>query len=327
MSESIKHKGMEYRPLGNSGCRVSMLSLGGWTTFGGSVKEHATVKEILTCAFDAGVNFFDIADAYARGESERAMGKIFAEWPRNELVISSKLYWPMSEEPNDRGLSRKHIIESVEKSLRHIGTDYLDLYFCHRFDPLTPLEETARAMDDLVHQGKVLYWGTSEWTGAQIRDVHELCDRRNLYAPQVEQPQYHLLERFRVEDDVYPAVRDTDMGLVTWSPLASGLLTGKYDDGVPEDTRLGRIDWLRKSIHTEDRIAPVRQMKAVADELGCSRAQLAIAWVAAQPGVSSVITGATSVAQMQENIGAREITITPEVAKKLDGIFPSAPAA
>jgi voltage-dependent potassium channel beta subunit len=324
MSDPIVHKDMEYRPLGASGCRVSKLSLGGWTTFGGSVTSHDDVQAILTCAFDGGVNFFDIADAYARGESERAMGKVFAQWPRHELVVSSKLYWPMSPEPNDRGLSRKHIMESVEKSLRHLGMEYLDLYFCHRYDPLTPLEETVRAMDDCVRQGKVLYWGTSEWTGAQIRDAHAVADRYRAYGPQVEQPQYHLLERFKVEDDVQPACAETGMGIVTWSPLASGVLTGKYDDGVPADSRLGRIEWLRKSmLEKRDPLPQVRQLQPIADALGCSRAQLAIAWVAAQPGVSSVITGATSVKQMEENLAAASIEIPAETLKAIDALFPA----
>lgn len=327
MADPITYKGMEYRPLGRCGTRVSVLSLGGWTTFGGSLKDDADVRAILTAAFDAGVNFFDIADAYARGAAETAMGKVFAGWPRHELVISSKLYWPQSDEPNDRGLSRKHIRESVEKSLRRIGTDYLDLYFCHRYDPLTPLEETVRAMDDLVRQGKVLYWGTSEWTGAQIRDAHAIADRTGAVGPQVEQPQYHLLERHRVEDDTWPACRDTGMGLVTWSPLASGVLTGKYDDGVPSDSRLGRIEWLRTSmLEKRSPLPQVRQLKAIAEGLGCTRAQLAIAWVAAQPGVASVITGATSVAQLRENLGARAVTLTPDVRKHLDALFPAAPA-
>ncbi|MHC5020789.1 MAG: aldo/keto reductase [Planctomycetota bacterium] len=323
-TEPLSYRGMEYRRLGASGMRVSSLSLGGWTTYGGIVKDSTLVKSILTTAFEAGVNFFDIADAYARGEAEKEMGKVFQEWKRSELVISSKLYWPMSEEPNDRGLSRKHIMESVEKSLRHLGTDYLDIYFCHRFDPLTPLEETVRAMDDLVTQGKILYWGTSEWTGDQIREAHEIADRRHRAGPQVEQPQYHLLCRHKVEDDVQPACKETGMGIVTWSPLASGLLTGKYDDGIPEGSRLDRIEWLKKS-RTEDKIAKVKQMAALAEQAGCSRTQLALAWGLTMPGISSVIMGATSVEQLQENLGAREVNITPEIAQALDSLFPSEP--
>jgi aryl-alcohol dehydrogenase-like predicted oxidoreductase len=218
-------------------------------------------------------------------------------------------------------LSRKHIMESIEKSLGRIGTDYLDIYFCHRPDPDTPLDETVRAMDDLVHQGKVLYWGTSEWTGEQIRAAHELADRRNLYGPQVEQPQYSLLVRDKVEQNVQPATEEHGMGLVVWSPLASGLLTGKYDHGVPADSRLGRIEWLRDSVMTEGRLAQVREMKSIADGLGCTRTQLALAWAAAQPGVSSVILGATSVAQLDENLGAVAIEITPDAGAALDTLF------
>ncbi len=314
---------MPYRPLGRCGLRVSALALGGWTTFGDSVKDPKAVRAILTAAYDAGVNFFDMADAYGRGKTEEAMGAVFREWPRSRLVLSSKLFWPMSEDPNDKGLSRKHIRESVERSLRRIGTDYLDLYFCHRFDEETPVEETARAMDDLVHQGKVLYWGTSEWSGAQIRDAAALCRAAKLYRPQVEQPQYHLLERGKVERDVRPAVLEAGMGMVTWSPLASGLLTGKYDEGVPKGTRLAAIEWLRKEVRTDEDLAKVRRFKAVADRAGGSRAQLAIAWVAAQPGVSSVILGATSVEQLRENLGALSATVDAAVARELETIFPA----
>jgi len=312
---------MEYRPLGRCGTKVSALSLGGWTTFGGSVNDQGDVDAILKAAFEAGVNFFDIADVYARGESERMMGKTLAELPRHEVVISSKLFWPMSDDPNDRGLALKHIMESVEKTISRIGTDYLDIYFCHRFDEATPLEETCRAMDDLVHQGKVLYWGTSEWTGAQLRDAHGIADRRNLYAPQVEQPQYSLLSRQKVDDDVQPAADDLGMGLVVWSPLASGMLTGKYDDGVPDDSRLGRIGWLRDQVRTDESVSRVKEMKVLADELDCSRTQLALAWAAGRPGISSVILGATSVEQLHENLGALAVKIPAEAAAALDRIF------
>lgn len=313
---------MPYRSLGRCGAKVSAFGLGGWTTYGGSVTDERTVRDILRAAYEAGVNFFDIADIYAKGESERAMGKGLREFPRHELVISSKLFWPMSEDVNDRGLSRKHIFESVEKSLKRIGTDYLDIYFCHRFDAETPLEETARAMDDLVHQGKVLYWGTSEWSGEQLREAHGLCETRNLYRPQVEQPQYSLVERRKFEGDVREAAAELGMGLVVWSPLASGLLTGKYDAGIPAGSRLDKIAWLREGILTPDRVAQVKRFKQVADELGCSRAQLALAWAAAQPGVSSVITGATRVEQWTENLGALKLALQPATLKALDDLFP-----
>ncbi len=312
---------MTYNPLGRCGMKVSRLSLGGWLTYGGSVAEQQEVDAIIRRAFEAGINFFDIADAYAKGEAEIVMGKVLADFPRHELVISSKLFWPQSDCPNDRGLSRKHIMESVEKSLKRIGTDYLDLYFCHRYDAETPVEETVRAMDDLVHQGKVLYWGTSEWTGAQLREANELAQSHNLYRPQVEQPQYSLLVRDVVEQDVAPAAESYGMGLVVWSPLASGLLTGKYDDGVPDGSRLSRLDWLRDMVRTDESLARVRQFKQVADAAGCSRTQLALAWTAAQPGISSVITGASSVDQLEHNLGALNVEITDDIRTQLNEIF------
>ncbi len=314
---------MGYRRLGRAGVRVSRFGLGGWLTFGGSVQDEKLAESIIRMAFERGINFFDIADVYAKGEAERLMGQILRSFPRNELVISSKLFWPVSADINDRGLSRKHIMESIERSLRRIGTDYLDIYFCHRFDPDTPLDETCRAMDDLIRQGKVLYWGTSEWTGAQLRDAGETCRSAGFDMPRVEQPQYSLLERAKVESDVAPAARELGMGLVTWSPLASGVLSGKYDEGVPAGTRLAGVDWLRESALAGDRVERVRRMKAVADGAGCSRAQLALAWTAAQPGISSVILGATSEEQMEENLGALDVTITPDLARALDDLFPA----
>jgi voltage-dependent potassium channel beta subunit len=313
---------MRYRSLGSCGTKVSEFGLGGWTTYGESVAGNTAVRAILVKAFDAGVNFFDMADIYNTGETERAMGKVLSEFPRHELVISSKVYFPMSDEVNDRGLSRKHIMESIDKSLRRIGTDYLDIYFCHRFDEGTPIEETARAMDDLIHQGKVLYWGTSEWTGDQLRELHRICDARNLYPPQVEQPQYSLLARSKFERDVRPVAVEKGMGLVVWSPLAFGLLTGKYDRGMPEASRFARIEWLREGHYTEERVDVVRRFKALADQVGCSRAQLALAWTVAQPGVSSVILGATCVEQLEENLAALDLELREEIKPTLDGLFP-----
>lgn len=312
---------MPYRRLGEAGIKVSALSLGGWTTFGSSVADPTTVSAILRAAYEAGVTFFDIADVYARGEAERAMGAVLRQFPRHELVVSSKVFWPMSDDVNDRGLSRKHILESVDKSLQRLGMDYLDLYFCHRWDADTPLEETMRAMDDLIRQGKILYWGTSEWTGAQLRLAHAVADRRNLRAPVVEQPQYNLLVRAKVEGDVRPAAAELGMGLVVWSPLASGVLTGKYDDGIPAGSRLDRVEWLRASTLTADFRARVRRFGELAAEVGISRARLALAWALAQPGVSSVITGATSVAQLEENLAALSVTLTDELRARLDQLF------
>ncbi len=312
---------MRYKSLGRCGTKVSAFSLGGWTTFGGSVTEDKTVKSIIYAAFEAGVNFFDIADIYAKGESERAMGKVLRDLPRHELVVSSKVFWPMSDDVNDAGLSRKHIMESVEKSLKRVGTDYFDLYFCHRPDPATPVEETVRAMDDLVHQGKILYWGTSEWSGAQIQKAHAVADKRNLYGPQVEQPQYSLLARTKFETDVAPTALDLGMGTVVWSPLASGILTGKYDNGVPANTRLARIDWLREGL-TEDKLARVRAFGERAQALGVTRTQLALAWTASHPAVSSVILGATTLDQLAENLSALSVKIPDDFKAELEKLFP-----
>lgn len=311
---------MEYRSLGRSGLKVSELSLGGWLTFGRRVKDQQVARDIIITAYDSGINFFDIADIYATGESERMMGSILKLFPRHTLVISSKVYWPMSDDVNDQGLSRKHIMESVDKSLQRIGTDYLDLYFCHRWDEVTPLLETMRAMDDLVHRGKILYWGTSEWSGEQIQQAVDLADKYHLYPPQVEQPEYNLLARAKFEQDVMPAAVRNGLGLVTWSPLASGVLTGKYDDGIPEGTRLADVDWLRDEA-SESNLEKVRQMTAVADGMGVSRADLALAWALRQPDLSSVITGATQVGQLKSNLKAAALSLTSDVLAALDAIF------
>ena len=312
---------MEYRRLGNAGLKVSTVALGGWTTFGASIQDDDLARQIITTAYDNGVNFFDIADAYARGESERWMGKVLKDLPRHTLAISSKLFWPMSDDINDRGLSRKHIMESVERSLRRIGTDYLDIYFCHRFDPETPLEETVRAMDDLVHQGKILYWGTSEWSGAQIASAVGVARQYNLYRPQVEQPGYNLLRRERVEKEILPVTEPNGIGLTTFSPLASGLLTGKYDSGIPDDSRMARNEGMRERF-TDDLRARIHQLKPIADGLGLSRAQLALAWILRQPGVSSVITGATKPSHVESNVQAAGVQLDDDVLAQIQELFP-----
>ena len=312
---------MRYRSLGRCGTKVSVFGLGGWMTYGSSVTDRKAVRTILHAAFDAGISLFDIADVYAAGEAERLMGRVLADRPRHELVISSKLFFAMSDDVNDRGLSRKHIFESIHQSLRRIGTDYLDIYFCHRFDEHTPIEETARAMDDLVRQGKVLYWGTSEWTGTQLQDIHAICDRWNLYHPQVEQPEYSLLARGKFENDVRPAAVEHGMGLVLWSPLCMGILTGKYDDGLPADSRMAREEWLRGDRYTEGNLDRVRKFKALADERGHTRAQLALAWAEAQEGVSSVILGASHLDQLQENLQALAIPVDDDLNRRLDALF------
>jgi len=255
------------------------------------------------------------------GKAEELMGSILKDFPRHTLVISSKAYWPMSDDVNDRGLSRKHVIESVEKSLKRIGTDYLDLFFCHRYDSETPVEETVRAMDDLIHQGKILYWGTSEWTDEQIEEAMDICDDWGLYRPQVEQPQYNLLHRQRVEETIIPVAEEEGIGLVVWSPLGSGLLTGKYDHAMPQDSRLARIDWLRSTWMQEQALDAVRALKPIADDLGVTRAQLAIAGTRRQPTGSSAITGATKVSQLEETLRAIEIQFSEDVLGAIDDIF------
>ena len=312
---------MKYKKVGNSGLRISLLSLGSWTTFGDSVKDEALVGDIVKAAYDKGVNFFDMADAYAKGESERMMGRALKGLPRHSLVLSSKLFRPMSEDVNDQGLSRKHIMESIETSLSRIGTDYLDIYFCHRHDPETAMEETVRAMDDLIHAGKILYWGTSEWPMEKIEEAVGLAERYNLYKPLVEQSQYSLLYRERVEKEVLPNLSKYGMGLVVFSPLASGLLTGKYDEGIPEKSRIGRLGFVRETWYREDPIARVRQLKTVAEELKIPRNEVALAWILHQAGISSIISGATHRSQLESNLKALEVTLPREVLAKIDKIF------
>jgi voltage-dependent potassium channel beta subunit len=312
---------MEYRRLGDAGLKVSEIALGGWTTFGDSVKDPAQARRLITTAYDRGINFYDIADIYARGEAERMMGAVLGEFPRHTLVISSKLHRPMSDDVNDQGLSRKHIMESIEKSLRRIGTDYLDIYYCHRYDPETPLEETVRAMDDLIHQGKVLYWATSMWSGAQIAEAVGVARQFNLYRPRAEQPGYNMIRRQRVEGETLPVTEPNGIGLTVYSPLAGGILTGKYDDGIPEDSRMARRSAMQRG-YTDDLADRVRQLKPIADELGLTRAQLALAWILRHPGVSSVITGATQVSHIESNVRAAGVQLDGEVIARIDDIFP-----
>lgn len=318
---------MEYRRVGKHGLKVSELSLGAWLTFGAQIDQD-TARECMLAAYESGVNFFDNADAYASGQAEMVMGNIIQELSRSELVISSKAFWPVGPGPNDRGLSRKHLVESVNNSLRRLGTDYLDLFFCHRYDPETPVEEVVRALDDLVHQGKVLYWGTSQWRGGQIAHAVGLARQWGLYPPAVEQPQYHMFKRDVVETELVEAAHQHGMGMVTWSPLASGILTGKYNDGIPDGTRLAQQTWLRERL-TQERIAKVRQLTEVANELGASMAQLAIAWLLRLPEVSSVITGASRASQVHENLKAADLKakLTPEVLGRIEAILGNDPNA
>lgn len=312
---------MQYRRLGNAGMQVSTISLGGWINYGEGKVASDSAREVVVAAYEQGINFFDLADVYGNGGAEEQMGAILKEFPRHTLVISTKVFWPMSEDVNDRGLSRKHIMESIDRSLQRLGTEYVDLYFCHRPDPETPILETARAMDDLIHRGKVLYWGTSEWSAAQIREAGDLCERYGLYPPQVEQPQYSMLRRERVENEILLVTEPRGMGLVVFSPLAMGILTGKYDDGIPQDSRFSREEWAAKRYMNDENVARVRKMKPIADSLGISRAQLALAWTLRQPGVSSAIIGATRPSQILDNATAGDVTLSPDVIEAIDTIL------
>lgn len=309
---------MEYRSVGNTGLRVSEISIGGWLTLGKSVEDDIS-HEILRAAVDGGINFIDVADIYARGEAERVVGEVIQDYKRSDLVISSKVFWPMSDNPNDRGLSRKHIMESIDKSLDRLQTDYLDIYFCHRWDEQTPLLETMRAMDDLVRQGAVHYWGTSMWSAEQIRQAHELAEKYNLHAPVVEQPRYNLIHR-EIESDVLPTCAELGMGLTVWSPLAQGILTGKYNDGVPEGSRAAESDWLEDDL-TDQNIERARTFTGIADELGVRPEQLALAWLLERDELSSVITGATRVEHVENNLGAAEIELDSGTVDQIDDLF------
>ncbi len=318
---------MHYRRLGRSGLKVSEIAFGAWVTFGTQLDEQGA-RELIHLAFDNGVNFFDNADVYANGEAEILMGKAIRDLPREALVISSKVFWPTMPGPNGRGLSRKHVMESVHASLRRLGTDYLDIYFCHRYDPDTPLEEVVHTMNILIQQGKILYWGTSEWTPAQIAQAMGIARQNGLIPPAVEQPQYNMFHRRRVEIDLLPVAKEFGIGLTTWSPLYFGILTGKYNEGIPEGSRasLESMAWLRDHI-TSGRIAVVRQLSVVAQSLGITTAQLAIAWLLRLKEVSSVITGATRREQLEENIAAGDLRdrLSEDVLEQVEQILGNAP--
>jgi voltage-dependent potassium channel beta subunit len=309
---------MKYRRLGNAGMKVSEVALGAWLTFGESVDDKVA-DTCIAAAIEQGINFIDIADAYARGQAESVVGRIIKAYRRSDLVISSKLFWPMSENVNDRGLSRKHIMESIEGTLRRLESDYVDIYFCHRFDPDTPVEETVRAMDDLVHQGKVLYWGTSVWSAPQIEQAVGIARTHNLYRPQVEQPRYNMLDR-HIEPEIMATCAAHGIGFTVFSPLAQGLLTGKYNEGIPADSRAARIEWARQGV-TEENIAKVRQLTAIAQELGLEMGQLALAWILRRPEISSVITGATRPEQVKANAAASGVALSAEVLARIDAIL------
>ncbi|MFO1192033.1 MAG: aldo/keto reductase [Rhodoferax sp.] len=318
---------MQYRRLGRSGLQVSVLSLGSWVTYHNQVNTRAA-REMLAAAMDAGVNFFDNAEAYAGGKSEEVMGQALKalKRPRLDYVVSTKFYWGL---PGDGAginrkntLNRKYLMQAIDGSLARFGLDFIDLVFCHRPDPHTPIEETVHAMSDMITQGKALYWGTSEWSAAEIRAAWDIAERHHLHKPVMEQPQYHLFHRKRVEQEYARLYEDIGLGLTTWSPLASGLLTGKYRQGIPKGSRGARKDmsFLQQALTDSRRAEAVEALRPIAAELGCSLAQLAIAWVARNPRVSTVITGASKMAQLQENLGALEVLprLGPEVLERLD---------
>src|SRR6267143_2156565 len=288
---------------------MSELSLGAWVTYGGQVGEEVAVK-CMSAAHDAGVNFFDNAEAYAHGNAETVMGNAIKRlgWKRESIVVSSKVFWG-GNGPNDKGLSKKHVYEACRNSLRRLQLNYLDLFFCHRPDPNTPIEETVRAMDDLVHQGKILYWGTSEWSAADIMRAYALAREYDLTPPQMEQPQYNMLHRERVEKEYLPLYREIGLGTTIWSPLASGLLSGKYAKGIPVGSRatLPGDEWLRKNVITPQNISKAKRLEPLAKELGCTMAQLALAWCLKNPNVGTVITGASRPEQVNENMKAADV--------------------
>jgi voltage-dependent potassium channel beta subunit len=318
---------MHYRRLGRSGLKVSEISLGAWVNFGSQLDEQAAA-DLIHAAYDQGINFFDNADMYAGGQAEVIMGRAIRDLPREELVISSKVFWPTMPGPNGRGLSRKHITESIHASLRRLGVDYLDLYFCHRFDPDTPVEEVVWVMNDLVHQGKILYWGTSEWEASQVTQAFGLARQLNLIPPTMEQPQYNLFRRRRLELELTPISREFGLGLTTFSPLFNGILSGKYNEGIPEGSRatLPEMAWI-SDLMTPERVMITRQVTRLAQQLGLTTSQLAIAWILRRKEVSSVITGATSLEQLDENIAASEYLprLTDDVLEQVEQIAGNLP--
>jgi voltage-dependent potassium channel beta subunit len=326
---------MEYRRLGKAGLQLSLLSIGSWVTFSNQV-DVASATRIMGAAYDGGMNFFDNAEAYAAGQSELIMGQVLKNsgWRRDSYVVSSKVFWGsvQNPRPNQTGLSRKHIIEACHQAMERLQVDYLDLYFCHRPDPNTPVEETVRAMSDLVSQGKVLYWGTSEWTASQILEAFSTARQYNLVPPTMEQPEYNMFARERVEMDYLRLFRDFGLGTTIWSPLASGILTGKYNNGIPAGSRLELpgYEWLRNRVNSEEgklKIEKVKRLSQLAADLGTTMPHLGLAWCARNPNVSTVITGASREEQVHDNLKALEVIplLTDEVMGKIEEILANKP--
>ena len=316
---------MQYRRLGRSGLQVSVLSFGSWVTFDAQLNDEAAL-DCMQAAYDAGSNFFDNAEVYAGGESEAIMGRVIERlgWQRHTYVLSTKFYWGIHGRVRNmqNTLNRKYLMQAIDASLERLRTDFVDIAYCHRADPNTPVEETVRAMSDMITAGKALYWGTSEWSADEIRAAWEIAERHHLHKPVVEQPQYNLLSRTRVETEYARLYDDIGLGTTIWSPLASGLLTGKYANGIPDDSRgaLAGYEWLAERLNQPDEIAKVERLRPIAADLGCSMAQLAIAWCASNPHVSTVITGASRASQVMENFAAIDVLalLTPDVLARID---------
>lgn len=317
---------MKYRRLGSTGMQVSAISIGAWLTYGSDAVEFDTAKDCLRAAIESDINFIDVADIYARGEAEKVVGQAIKDFDRTKLVISTKTFWPMSDDINDKGLSRKHIMESVEKSLKRFEMDYIDIFFCHRYDPNTPTEESVRAIEDLIRQGKILYWGTSMWEAEQIQEAVDAADKYNAFRPVVEQPKYNMLDREVLEGDVEAKVEQHAMGTVVFSPLAGGVLSGKYNDGFPEGSRGDRLGdgWMSENFN-EQRIDTARALSVVAQEYGYETAALALAWAMHHPNVDSVITGATRVGHVASNLKALDVVMSSDLEQKIEDILQNRP--
>ncbi len=324
---------MEYRRLGRSGLQVSTLSLGSWVSFSKQINDKVA-EEIMSVAYENGINFFDNAEIYALGESEKMMGRVIKKkkWDRTSFIVSSKVFWGWrgkENKPNQTGLSRKHVLEACDEALKRLQVDYLDLYYCHRPDKNTPIAETVWAMNHLIQQGKVLYWGTSEWSGVEIKEAHRVAAEFRLIGPTMEQPQYNMFEREKMEKEYLDVFRTVGMGTTTWSPLASGLLSGKYNETIPKNSRfaLQGFDWLKDRWMQDDNIKKVKKISELAKKLGVTTAALSIAWCIKNPNVSSAILGATDKKHLLENLKALEVValLTPDVMEKIDAIMKNKP--
>jgi voltage-dependent potassium channel beta subunit len=324
---------MEYRRMGRSGLQLSVLSFGSWVTFHKQINDNSA-DELMGIAYDNGINFFDNAEVYALGESEKMMGRVLKakNWDRTSYTLSSKAFfgWRGKEnKPNQTGLSRKHLTEACNEALQRLQTDYLDLYFCHRPDKNSPIEEVVLTMNTLIQQGKILYWGTSEWSGVELMEAHRVAQHYRLIGPSMEQPQYNLFERNKIENDYLEVYKNVGLGTTIWSPLAAGLLTGKYNNGIPEGSRLGieGFDWLKERWIMQDKIEKVKQLQLLANELGCSLPALSIAWCIKNPNVTTAILGATKKEQLIDNLTALKTLalITPEVIGKIEAIMQNKP--